>query len=426
VETVPPDTWQLRSLRSLLAEEDVRARDLTPDEQSDLEVLSLTKNHGLIPQHERFKQRVATENIDKYKVVRHGWIAYNPYVIWEGAIHASRRATAGVVSPVYVVWRPLHDDAGFLDYVLRTPALLRAYQSLSAGAVNRRRSIKKEDFLGIEIACPSMREQRRIASLLNHVSHSIALQEQLLRLAEEFKETLVNHLLTRGLSNEPQELTELGLLPASWDIAPLGDFLVDSKYGLGDKGEPTGTYPLLRMTNQEHGRIVADDLQFIDLPKARFDRFQVRPRDVLFNRTNSHELVGRTAIFDLSGDFVFASYLIRLRTADDRLRPEFLNHYLGWQQTQVRLKGIARRAIGQSNISASRLAGLTIAVPSTQEQDEISRRVDQAISKIEVCRLQLATLNELREVLLSELLGGRLDTKRADISRLEGATTVAQ
>lgn len=131
-------------------------------------------------------------------------------------------------------------------------------------------------------------------------------------------------------------------------------------------------------------------------------------------------------MFDLPGDFVFASYLIRLRTDEDRLRPEFLNHYLGWQQTQVRLKGIARRAIGQSNISASRLAGLAIAVPSPEEQDEISRKVDVAISKIEVCRLQLATMRALRETLLSELLGGKLDTARADISTLQGATAVAR
>jgi len=147
---------------------------------------------------------------------------------------------------------------------------------------------------------------------------------------------------------------------------------------------------------------------------------------VLFNRTNSHELVGRTAIFDLTGDFVFASYLIRLRTEEDRLRPEFLNHYLGWKQTQIRLKGIARQAIGQSNISSSRLAGLTIAVPNTEEQDEISREVDQAISKIEVCRLQLAAMKALREALLVELIEGKLDIERADISRLEGATAVAQ
>lgn len=273
MEAVLPLGWQLCSLRTLLEEEDVRARDLPQDEQSGLEVLSLTKNHGLIPQSERFKQRVATENVEKYKVVRRGWIVYNPYVIWEGAIHASQRAAAGVVSPVYVVWRRLQDDAGFLDYVLRTPVLLSSYQSLSAGAVNRRRSIKKEDFLGIEIPCPPMREQRRIASLLNHLSQLIAVQQEVLRLAEEFKETLVNELLTRGLKGESQDPTELGLLPASWDIESLGGFLVDSKYGLGDKGEPSGTYPLLRMTNQEHGRIVANDLQFIDLPRARFERF---------------------------------------------------------------------------------------------------------------------------------------------------------
>jgi len=318
--------WHRTPLRQLLEERNVRVADLPEAEREDLEVLSLTKGYGLIPQSERFAQRVATENVDRYKILRPGWIVYNPYVIWEGAIHSLKRPDPGVVSPVYVVWCRVEDDKGFLDYVLRTPEVVSAYEGLSAGAVNRRRSIKKTDFLDIEILCPPLDEQRRIAALLNHVKALCSLHEQVLSRAEELKGTLVNRLLTTGLRGEPTVETELGRLPGSWTVAPLGKYIADSKYGLGDKGGATGAFPLLRMTNQKHGRIVADDLQYIDLSAAQFERFRLQPRDVLFNRTNSHELVGRTAIFDLAGDYVFASYLIRLRPDRDRLRPEFLNH----------------------------------------------------------------------------------------------------
>jgi len=148
--------WDVRELRSLLREVDLRVKDLPDEDGKTLEVLSLTKRLGLIPQSERFDKRVATENVDKYKVVQPGWIVYNPYVIWEGAIHALRRRTPGIVSPVYSVWQRIEDDGGFVDFVLRTPELIQAYERLSAGAVNRRRSIKKSDFLSIAIPTPSI------------------------------------------------------------------------------------------------------------------------------------------------------------------------------------------------------------------------------------------------------------------------------
>src|SRR5262249_53014866 len=96
--------WPTVPIAEMLDEVDIRVRAL-PLDQQHLEVLSLTKRRGLIAQSERFDKRVATEDIQAYKVVRTGWIVYNPYVIWEGAVHALRRSEPGVVSPVYVVWQ---------------------------------------------------------------------------------------------------------------------------------------------------------------------------------------------------------------------------------------------------------------------------------------------------------------------------------
>jgi len=79
-----PEGWRICSLASLLSEVDIRVEDLPVEERDNLEVLSLTKRFGLMPQSERFEKRVATEDVHKYKVVRRGWIVYNPYVIWEG------------------------------------------------------------------------------------------------------------------------------------------------------------------------------------------------------------------------------------------------------------------------------------------------------------------------------------------------------
>ena len=423
--TALPAGWILLGLDELLREVDVRVASLSAEEKNSIEVLSLTKNRGLIPQSERFSTRVATENIDKYKVIRTAWIVYNPYVIWEGAIHASHRVQPGAVSPVYQVWERTEDDGGFLDFVLRTPALLAAYQSLSAGAVNRRRSIKRDDFLSIKIACPPLEEQKWIAKILNAASNVLDHRLALVQLGMELREAILDRLLTLGINGEALQTTEVGSIPKSWEVAPLGDYFTETKYGLGSKGEEVGRYPLLRMTNQRHGRIVAENLQFVDLEDKDFAKYQLHPRDVMFNRTNSHELVGRTSIFDLDGDYVFASYLVRIRTDHERLLPEFLNLYLGWQQTQVRLKEIARRAIGQSNISASRLKGFLGAIPKTEEQSEIVRLVDEAAHTVDVYRRQIQSLTELRDALAHGLLTGSLKISPAAMEELEDAALVA-
>jgi type I restriction enzyme, S subunit len=157
------------------------------------------------------------------------------------------------------------------------------------------------------------------------------------------------------------------------------------------------------MTNQVAGRVVARDLQFADIGRAEFEKFRVEPGDLLFNRTNSFDLVGRTAIFDLEGDFVFASYLIRLQTATNRLNPAFLNFYLNADDTQRRLKSIATRAVSQSNISATRLKGFTVPVPPLDEQRKIAVVLSAVQRAVERQERLIALTAELKKALMQKL-----------------------
>lgn len=162
------------------------------------------------------------------------------------------------------------------------------------------------------------------------------------------------------------------------------------------------------MTNQHQGRISSDNLQYVELTRDQFEKFRVERGDILFNRTNSLDLVGRTAIFDLEKDFVFASYLIRLRTDAERLRPFFLNHYFNWEETQMRLKSIATRAVSQSNISATRLRGFLVPVPKPEEQDEIVEKVDCLDKKLSVHARKHVALTALFRTLLHQLMTAKI------------------
>jgi type I restriction enzyme S subunit len=197
--------------------------------------------------------------------------------------------------------------------------------------------------------------------------------------------------------------TILGKLPTEWEVLPLGELLTCAQYGLSVRGNGQGAYPILRMTNQVGGRIVARDLQFTNIDRTDLEKFRVKPGDLLFNRTNSFDLVGRTAIFELEGDFVFASYLIRLRVASDRLFPQFLNLYLNGEETQRRLKTIATRAVSQSNISATRLKGFSVPVPSLHEQRQIAAVLSAVQRAVERQERLIALTAELKKALMHKL-----------------------
>ena len=274
---------------------------------------------------------------------------------------------------------------------------------------------------GFPIAYPPLSEQRRIAGVLGLVQRAVEQQERLRTLVAELKQTLLHHLFTHGLRGEPQKPTDLGPIPQSWDVVKLGDYLTEAQYGISVKGAQSGDHALLRMTNQKRGRITSENLQFVSLPPTQFEKFRVEKHDILFNRTNSLELVGRTAIFDLVGDFVFASYLIRLRTDASRLRPHFLNHYFNCEETQTRLKSIATRAVSQSNISATRLRGFVVPVPTPAEQDEVVETIDCLDCKREVHVRKHSSLTSLFRTLLHQLMTAQLRVSDLNVESLLGS-----
>lgn len=275
----------------------------------------------------------------------------------------------------------------------------------------------------LPIPIPTAEEQGHIASLLRLVQDAIEQQEQLLALTGELKKTLLAKLFTEGVHGESVSDAVIGLVPSGWSVDPLGMHLTLAQYGTSLRGGANGRSALLRMTNQRDGRISGEDLQFVDMTPVQFASFRLERGDLLFNRTNSFELVGRTALFDLEGEFTFASYLIRLRTDPARLRPAFLNHYFNWDATQARLKSIATRAVSQSNISATRLRGFAVPVPPVEEQDRIVEWLDVLDTKFALHRRQKTVLEDLFRTLLHQLMTAQLRVHDLDLSALE--STVA-
>ena len=137
-----------------------------------------------------------------------------------------------------------------------------------------------------------------------------------------------------------------------------------------------GQYPILRMTNLSEGLTTEADIGFVNLTDQGYGRYLLQNDDILLNRTNSHDLVGRTGIHRLRGEYVFASYLIRIQADQRKVLPDylcaFLNHPLGRRQVMR----FATRGVSQSNINIDSLGRMLVPLPELKCQRAIVRELD--------------------------------------------------
>lgn len=163
------------------------------------------------------------------------------------------------------------------------------------------------------------------------------------------------------------------LLPVAWRFVSL-DKLATFDYGTSAKSQKTGLVPVLRMGNVQEGEIDWGDLVFTS-EAAEIAKYSLQPDTVLFNRTNSPEWVGKTAIYRGERPAIFAGYLIRIN-AEAELLPEYLNYCLNSPSARAWCAQVKTDGVSQSNINAQKLGKFEIPLCSIEEQAEIVRRTD--------------------------------------------------
>lgn len=156
---------------------------------------------------------------------------------------------------------------------------------------------------------------------------------------------------------------------AGWPVATVGSLAVDVRYGTSKKASDCGEYVYLRMNNMtDDGRLDLDDVKRIDLNGPELEKCRVVDGDLLFNRTNSREKVGKTVVFHEREPMVIAGYIIRVRLGD-RVRPDFLATYMNLPTTKAMLRSIAKGAVHQANINSRELSAIEVPVPPMELQD---------------------------------------------------------
>jgi type I restriction enzyme M protein len=173
-------------------------------------------------------------------------------------------------------------------------------------------------------------------------------------------------------------------------------------------------YEIFRMGEVQGGRLIdTGRMKFADISRSEFKKYKLQPGDVLFNRTNSFELVGKTGIFDLQGDYCFASYLVRVLLKPNVMLSAFLNYFMNSERFQVSVKKKASKSINQANINATILANESVRFPeSLKEQKTIVIRLDHLREETQrlagVYERKLNALDALKKSLLHEAFAGKL------------------
>lgn len=299
----------------------------------------------------------------------------------------------------------------YLALYLRTEYFQQQVQS--TGSTNYS-AIRPHHVLGYRLPLPSLAEQERIVA-----KHRVAMAEAEAAeaRAREYEQQAASFLETSlGLKAQSAKtkLTAAKLYfarfaslerwalsdeskqtKANYPLVTLGSLLVLVQYGLSEKArkEPTSV-PLLRMNNVCDGELDFTNLKFLTGKPSNYADCLLRKGDILFNRTNSKELVGKTAVFLAEGDFVFASYLIRLRLNPSLAEPRFINYVFNSPFCRSQIDTISRQALGQANMNSKELRALMFPLPPLPEQERIVTQLDHLRAQARTARATAAASRE--------------------------------
>lgn len=246
----------------------------------------------------------------------------------------------------------------------------------------------------MKIPSRTLQEQDKIVEKIKSVFEAINIKKEEL----ENLELLVKARFVE-LFGEPF------LNPKNWDVAKIGDVVIEVRYGTSRPAVEDGKYPYLRMNNlTADGHLDLIDLKYIDIPDNEIEKCIVHKGDVLFNRTNSVELVGKTCVFDLDEEMVIAGYIIRVRLSE-KVLPEFFSSYMNSAILKEHLRGMAKGAVNQANINAQELQGIKIYLPPIELQQQFTEFVNQIENAKAVIKDQLAELDTLKKSLMQKYFG---------------------
>ncbi len=198
-------------------------------------------------------------------------------------------------------------------------------------------------------------------------------------------------------------------LPKGWEWVRLWEVLELVEYGSSEKAwMDTSQVPMLRMWNIQNGWIDYSDLKYLDQDSEDLPKLFLKHLDLLFNRTNSFELVWKTGLYLWKNDeYTFAGYLIRLRVFRDLINPFYVNNYINssfFRKTQIEPTIVQQ--CWQANYNGTKLVWTIFPLPPKNEQDRIIRKTTELMETCSLLDEQIKQAKERSEKLMESVLQG--------------------
>lgn len=376
---------------------------------------------GMVTLRKNRRLRGFTEAIQEfgYQGIRKGDLVIHAMDAFAGAVGVSDSDGKG--TPVYAVCQPKPGiNAHYYAFIVREMARSQWILALSRGIRERSTDFRYEAFGGQYVPLPVPEEQDAIVRFLDYTNgrleRAIRAKRKVISLLQEQKQAIIHRAVTRGLdpnvSLKPSGIPWLGDIPEHWQIRPLKQLLIRMDYGTSENARGTGTIRVLGMGHIRDGKVIVPQQGSLnEMPMG----LQMKRHDLLFNRTNSPELVGKVGIFEGedSDEITFASYLVRLRVRPEH-NPFWLNYLLNSREFWSYARSQALVSLHQANLNSSRYGQMALPVPTSRtEQDRIvehvsscARELEQTIDRLE---REIELLKEYRTRLVADVVTGKLD-----------------
>ena len=342
------------------------------------------------------------KNINQpYIYVENGCLAYNPYRVNVGSIGLKTPSLKNeYISPAYVVFKcKATIIPEYLFLVLKSNVFNSMIKEKTTGSV--RQTLSYDNIAAIKVPVPSIEKQR----ILLYEYHATLVEARKIKEKGAKLENSINDTICRlvGITLPTTiETNKCGLCfiehskcdkwsvdyllnkhgcdfiyTSNYPIVAAKQFICECQYGLSEKASKDKIgLPVLRMNNLQNSSVDISDLKYLSEDTKAIDKYILNKGDLLFNRTNSKELVGKTAVFSLKDKYVFASYLIRIVVDPNKVNVHYVNYLFATRIIRSQIDLLSRQILGQANINVDELKSLKFPLPPLPVQKEIVSIID--------------------------------------------------
>lgn len=300
-----------------------------------------------------------------------------------------------------------HVYSKYVYYALESRPIRKSI--ISRSTTTALTGITTNEFFNTKIPIPPLQEQHKISSILSKLDELIQKTALIIKLTQILKKGLMQRLLTKGIGHTKFKNTALGEIPEEWNLVRMKEIVESYKNGIYKKSSFYGRgIPNVRMFNIQDGKVNIHDSPLIEVSDNELLDYGLRPGDILLNRVNSADLVGKAGIIkDDIGAAVFDSMIIRIRINNLSL-PLFLNYFLNSRIYFRQIEGKIKHAVGQSSLNQDDLNNLLIGLPTVSEQKEIVSSLSRLDEKSRLIVAVRENVKNLKNGLMQQLLSGKI------------------